>query len=153
MFYYSSLAQDILKSLSLSLLPSSEAWRKKQKAFWYNVNIEQTNFMRFTFSIKSTGCVVHRLKSLFLIQAMDLFFWGAQKQLFPDVLANRCFLRFLKTSQENTCVGGVFLNKVTDLQTPTQVISCEITQIFNNILFYRTPPMAACGNRHTTLKY
>ena len=60
-----------------------------------NVNITQTNFMRFIFSIKLKkhfllNCVVDRLTPLLLIQAMDLFFRGAQKQLFPDVLQIKC---------------------------------------------------------------
>ena len=55
------------------------------------------------------------------------------------------FLKFSKTSRENTCVG-VFSNKVTGLQawnfikkeTLTQVFSCEVSQIFNNIFLQNT---------------
>ena len=68
----------LLKSLSLLFLPFSEAWKKQQNAIWYNVNIVQTNFMRFTrdyiFNKKYLllSCVVYRLTSVFLVQAMDL---------------------------------------------------------------------------------
>ena len=51
--------------------------------------------------------------------------------------------------QESTCVR-VFINKVAGPQncnfikeTPTQIVSCEIWEIFKNTFFYRTSPVAA----------
>ena len=60
------------------------------------------------------------------------------------------YLKITQVSQENTCVG-VFINKVAGQKdrnfnkkdTPTQVFSFEICEIFNNTFFYRTAPMAA----------
>ena len=42
------------------------------------------------------NCVVDRLTLLLLIQAMNLFCRGAQKDLFPDVLQIRCSQNFRK---------------------------------------------------------
>ena len=58
---------------------------RNNKAIWYNVNIAQTNFMRFIgvhiFNKKYSllNCVIYRLTLVFLIEAMDLFFWGIQE--------------------------------------------------------------------------
>ena len=49
------VAQGILKS-KIVIMRSSDAWKKKQKAFWYNMNITQITFMRFIFSVKSIYC-------------------------------------------------------------------------------------------------
>ena len=86
------VAQDILKSLSLSFCPLLRPEGNKEKAFWYNMNIAETNFTRLTFSNRKyvlLSCVVYRLTMVFLIQAMDLCFLGVQEQLFADVLQNR----------------------------------------------------------------
>ena len=36
-------------------------------------------------------------------------------------------------------------------ETPTQVFSCKICEIFRNTLFYRTPPVAASSFMTSTL--
>ena len=69
-----------------------------------------------------------------------------QKQLFEDVLQNRCFQ---KGKKEKTCVGISLLIKLhtLDLQhylkKTIQVFSCEYCDVFRNSIFYRTPLVAA----------
>ena len=53
------------------------------------------------------------------------------------------FLKILEYSQQNTCAGGIF-NKV---EAPTSAFSCEYYEIFKNSVFYRTPSVAASGNK------
>ena len=62
-------------------------------------------------------------------------------------------IKISQTSQENTCVGIFFKKgrRIEALQhyqkeTPTQVFSCEIFEIFKDTFFYRTPPMTASGS-------
>ena len=65
---------------------------------------------------------------------------GRHSQLFftTGVLKN------YQISQENTCVGISFYKSCMPLEkeTPTQVLLCEICEIFNDTLFNRTPPVA-----------
>ena len=49
-------------------------------------------------------------------------------------LSKKMFLKKLKNSLENTCVGVSFYRK----ETPTQVFSFEFLEILNNSFFYRT---------------
>ena len=54
----------------------------------------------------------------------------------------KLFLKISQISQENTVLESLF-NKVSDLKakkrTPTQVLSCEICNIFKNCFFCSTP--------------
>ena len=85
------LAQGILKSLSLSLLPYSEAW-KKQKTFLflYNVNIAQANFMKFIFSIKAIVAQLYRLRH------SNGFPNTSNGLIFSVALSNSCSQMFFK---------------------------------------------------------
>ena len=52
----------------------------------------------------------------------------------------KLFLKILQNSQENTCVGVLLFNKVARInsiikETLTQVISCEICEVFKNSFF------------------
>ena len=53
------------------------------------------------------------------------------------------FLKISQISQESTGVGVSLFNKFAGLRTPIQVLSSEICEIFKNIFFHRTPPVAA----------
>ena len=60
------------------------------------------------------------------------------------------FLEISQNLQENTCVGASFLIKLQALAmqlykegTPKQVFFCEFREIFKDIFFYRTVPLAA----------
>ena len=73
--------------------------------------------------------------------------WNIQKYLFLDFL-----LRYFRKFYRKTPVLESLFNKVADLQacnfiketfTPTQVFSCATCEIFQNNVFYRTPPVAA----------
>ena len=55
------------------------------------------------------------------------------------------FLKISQISQGNTRVESV-LDKV---ETPTQVFSCEIGEIFKNIFFYRTPSAVTFVTKYT----
>ena len=72
-----------------------------------------------------------------------------QKQPFPDVLPNSCSSKFRKFHRKTPVLESLF-TKVADLKacnvirdTPTNVFSREIREIFRNTIFYRTPAMAA----------
>ena len=60
----------------------------------------------------------------------------------------KVFLKISQNSQETTCVGGSFFNKAEGLkpatllkkETPTQLFSCELCEIFRSSFFHRTPP-------------
>ena len=64
--------------------------------------------------------------------------WTLQQQP-PEMFFKIGFLKVSKISQRNTCVGEITLLK----NTPTQVFSCKICEIFKNPLCYRTPLVAA----------
>ena len=87
------------------------------------------------------------------------------KRLNTEAVARRrsvkkVFLEILQNSQENTCVGGSFFNKVAGLKLATlfkkslslaQVFSCEFCEISKNTFFHRTPPVAASENSYLGL--
>ena len=52
------------------------------------------------------------------------------------------FWKISQNSQENTCVGVSFVIKLL-VAIPTQVFSCEFSEIFKKTLYYRTPPVVA----------
>ena len=57
-------------------------------------------------------------------------------------------LKISQIPQENTCVESFESCRSSDLQfsekeTPTQVLLCEICEIFKSTFFYITPPLAA----------
>ena len=73
---------------------------------------------------------------------------------FSEVAVRRCsskkmFLKVSQTSQESTCVGVSFKKlagrrPVTSYKkSPTQVLSCEVCEIFKNTFSYRTSPVTA----------
>ena len=76
-----------------------------------------------------------------------------------STVAQRCsvkkvFLEISQNSQENTCARVSFLItlqattcNVIKKETLTQVFFCEYCEISKNIFFYRTPPVAASGNK------
>ena len=55
-------------------------------------------------------------------------------------------LKISQYSQLSTFVGVSFFSY--QKKTPTQVLSCEYCEIFENNFFYRTPPMAASEGLH-----
>ena len=66
-----------------------------------------------------------------------------------EAVVRWCFVRkvVLKTSETLQC-QSLFFNKVAGLrkakkESLAQVFSCEFCEISKNILFYRTPPVAA----------
>ena len=66
------------------------------------------------------------------------------------VLLKNVSLQILQNSQEIICTRASFFIscRVEALQnyqkeTPAQVLSCEVCEIFKDIFFYRTPPVAA----------
>ena len=75
---------------------------------------------------------------------------------FIEAVVRRCsskkmFLKILKIQNKVSVLKSLF-NKVAGLQawnfikkTLTQEFSCEVCKIFENIVFYRTPPVAAPG--------
>ena len=63
--------------------------------------------------------------------------------LIIDVLEN-----FANFTGKHQCLESLF-NKVADLkETPTQVFSSEICEIFKDTFLYRTPPVAASEQIH-----
>ena len=74
-------------------------------------------------------------------------------QLFANVLQNRCFYKFPDIHKKIYVLEALF-NKVTTLmvcsftkkETPTQVFSCEYRNMFEDNVFYGTPPVAASKN-------
>ena len=72
-----------------------------------------------------------------------LLFDHFRKQSFADVLQNSCFWKFRKFRRKKPVLESLF-NKAAGLkETPTQVFSCEICEIFKNTFFYGTTPVAA----------
>ena len=59
--------------------------------------------------------------------------------------AKKVFLKISDNSRENTCARVSFLIKLQATDTLAQVFSCEFCEIFKNIFFCRTPPVASCG--------
>ena len=45
-----------------------------------------------------------------------------------------------------TYVLKFLFDNVTGPKAPTLVLFCKICEIFKNTFFYRTPPVATCGN-------
>lgn len=62
-----------------------------------------------------------------------------QKQQFVNALKNRCFKKNHKFHQKTFALES--FHKA----TPTQVLSCEIFEIFEKTVFHRTPPVADSG--------
>ena len=68
-------------------------------------------------------------------------------QVTPESVAQKysvkeVFLEISQNSQESTCARVSFLIKFKK-ETLAQVFFCEFCEISKNILFYRTPPVAA----------
>ena len=75
--------------------------------------------------------------------------------MMTEVVARRCsikkvFLEISQNSQENTCARNHFLIKLQakawnfiKKESLTQMFSCEISKIFKNTFFYRTPAAVA----------
>ena len=68
----------------------------------------------------------------------------------PEMFHKKGVLEISQNSQENTCAGVSFLTKwqasaciFIKKETLAQVFSCKFCEIFKNIFFYRTPPVAA----------
>ena len=73
-----------------------------------------------------------------------------QKMSLTDVHICSSKSVFLKSSK----IFKPLFNKVAGLlETPTQVLSREICEIFKNIFFYRTPPLAVSAIRSQGTKY
>ena len=70
----------------------------------------------------------------------------------------KVFLEISQNLEENTFARGSFLIKLEAYnfikkETLTQVFSCEFYDISKNTCSYRTPPVAASGNRKTCWKH
>ena len=101
-------------------------------------------------------CVVYRLTPLFLIQAMDLFFWGTQKQLFPDVqmFFKISVLKIFETFTRKHLRLESFKITLQPFRPKTLLKRNSNTGVFvwsfpnfNNISFYRRALVAASGIR------
>ena len=74
------------------------------------------------------------------------------KQSFAEVLKIGV-LKIFQTSQENTWdsnpLQGCMVEALQHCQkeTPTQLFSCEVCEFFENISFYRTPPVVASSDK------
>ena len=82
-----------------------------------------------------------------------------------EVFFKKVFLKTSQNSQENTCNGVSFLSTASnfikkDISFLWHVFSCELCNIFKNILLYWPPPMAAsfghkmqniCVNKFSTI--
>ena len=57
----------------------------------------------------------------------------------------KVFAQILQNSQEKKLRQSLVFSNVTDLrlEAPAQVFSCEFFEIFTNVFFYGTPPVAA----------
>ena len=64
-----------------------------------------------------------------------------QKQLFAGVLENRCCQKFRKIHRKTPVLESEACNFIKK-ETPTQVLSCEFCEIFENTNFHRTSPVA-----------
>ena len=69
-----------------------------------------------------------------------------QKQSPAVVLKKKCLGKKSRKIHRKAPGLGSLFNKVSGLRlstdTPTQMFSCEFCEIFNNIFFYGTPPVA-----------
>ena len=84
-------------------------------------------------------------------QSFKLETWNCQKQPLEMFRKKKPFLKILEISQENTCVaflfnevafwGPAFLLK----NTPMQVLSCKISQIFKNSYIEEHLWISACN--------
>ena len=75
--------------------------------------------------------------------------------MMTEVVVRRCsikkvFLEISQNSQENSCARNYFLIKLQakawnfiKKESLTQMFSCEISEIFKNTFFYRTPATVA----------
>ena len=78
-----------------------------------------------------------------------LFYYYFQKQLYTDVLQNRCYGKFCNIHRKTSVLESLF-NKASGRQlylnlipkeTSTQVFSCENYKIFMSSIFYTVPPL------------
>ena len=63
-----------------------------------------------------------------------------QKQRFTNALQKSCLKNFVIFSGTHLRPSGLQLYYK---ETPTQVVSCKICEIFKSTFFYRSPPVAA----------
>ena len=125
-------------------------WFKPEKRKWYNQSI----MPKFLYDNWPSDCqiIIYLITTLFEISYLQTFVLAVFSrsrcsQMLFKVGDLKIFLNFtgkhLRWSLFFIKVGGLQGLQLYEKETPTQVFSCHMWEVFNNTFFYRTLSVAA----------